>query len=225
MSIRAMKQEIEQTEEEIYKLEVKLTTLQNKLKVYEAIPPRPVGTKFKWTKDADNYRVAVQTKNGFLQVKVVTNGVADCHKNCICVPCEEIRLSNGEVPPWRKGPPLLLTQFENEFHWRESFDDTGGKMVVTSAPLPPYIRLLRTDPLKAKTDAQKLKELEGRFPDAIITLIITKPQHKQYDIKYEGDGISCKDGDKWSLFFSGFGEDYEILISWRGYIFDMAQKI
>ena len=217
-----MKQEIEQTEEEIDKLVVKLTSLQNKLKFYEAIPPPPVGTKFKWTKDANNYRVAIQTKKGFLEVKVVTNGVASYHEDgCKCVPCEEIRLSNGHIPPWRKGPPLLLTLFENEFHWRESFDEKGGKMVITSAPLPKEIRALRATPLKSKTDAQKLKELEKRFPEAIITLIVTQPQHKQYDIKYEGDGISCKEGDKWSLFFSAFGNNYEMLVSWRGYIFDV----
>ena len=97
-------------------------------------------------------------------------------------------------------------------------------MVITSAPLPPYIRALRAAPLKAKTDARKLKELEERFPEAIITLIVTQPLLAQYDIKYKSDGISCKDGDKWSMFLSAFGKKYELLISWRGYIFDMEQK-
>jgi len=223
-----MKQEIELTKEAIYQLEVKLTNLENKVKAYQSIPPRPIGTKFKWTKDADNYRVAVQTKKGVLQVKVVTNGVAAVEVaewRCTCSACEEIRLSNGRIPPWRRGPPLKKTLFENEFHWRESFDEMGGKMVITSAPLPRYIRLLRMMPLKGKTDARKLKELEVRFPDSIITLIVTQPLLAQYDIKYEGDGISCKDGDRWSQFFWAFGEKYEILISWRGYIFDMEQKI
>jgi hypothetical protein len=54
---------------------------------------------------------------------------------------------------------LKKTLFENEFHWRESFEEMGGKMVITSAPIPPYIRLLRMMPLTAKTDARKLKEL------------------------------------------------------------------
>ena len=225
MSIVAMKQEIELTKEAIHQLEVKLMDLENKVKAYEAIPPRPIGTKFKWTKDAENYRVAVQTKKGVLQVKVVTNGVGDYHENCTCKRCVEIRLSNGQIPPWRRGPPLKMTLFENEFHWRESFDEMGGKMVITSAPIPRYIRLLRMMPLKGKTDARKLKELETRFPDSIITLIVTQPLLAQYDIKYEGDGISCKDGDRWSQFFWAFGEKYEILISWRGYIFDIEQKI
>ena len=224
MSIRLMKQEIETTENAINELQLRLEALQNKVKAYEAIPPRPIGTKFKWTKDANNYRVAVQTKKGVLQVKVVTNGVADYHKNCTCVPCEEIRLSNGSIPPWRRGPPLKKTLFENEFHWRESFDEMDGKMLIISAPLPRYIRALRMMPLKGKTDARKLKELEERFPEAIITLIVARPLLAQYDIKYEGDGISCKDGDRWSQFFWAFGEKYELLISWRGYVFDIEQK-
>jgi len=219
-----MKQEIEATENAINELQLRLTTLQNKVAAYEAIPPRPVGTKFKWTKDADNYRVAVQTKNGVLQVKVVTNGRTDYHENCGCDRCVEIRLSNGSIPPWRRGPPLKTTLFENELHWRESFDEIAGKMVITSAPLPPYMKQLCMMPLNGKTDGLRLKELEARFPEAIITLIITQPLLAQYNIKYEGGGISCNDGDKWGLFFSGFGEKYEVLISWRGYVFIIDQK-
>jgi hypothetical protein len=222
MSIRLTKQEIERTREEIHTLEVKLAILQTNLKVYEAITPHPVGTKIKWTKDADNYRVAVQTKEGLLEVKVVKNGVADYHQNCNCIRCIEIHLSNGKVPPWRKSPPLTTTLFENEFHWHDSFDGAGGKIVVISAPLPKEIRALTLIPLEATTDALKLKELEERFPDAIFTLIIPP---KQYDITYTLNGmyhqISCEQADMCVNYFSDFGKDAELLISWRGYVFDM----
>lgn len=221
MSIQRMKEEIELTQEAIHQLNVKLAVLQIKLKVAEETPPRPVGTKFKWTK-GDDYRVAIQTKTGFLEVKVVKDGQPQYHETtCTCTPCTEIRLSNGQIPPWRKGPPLKTTFFENEFHWRESFDEMGGKLVIFSAPLPKDIRALSLMPLEAKTDGLKLKELEKRFPGAIFTLIVAEPEPDQYDIKYEDGGIACEKGKLWSLFFSGFGDNPHMLISWRGYVFDI----
>ena len=39
-----------------------------------------VGTKFKWKKDDDNFRVAIQSKKGFLQVVEVMNGTYTLHE-------------------------------------------------------------------------------------------------------------------------------------------------
>lgn len=114
MSVQRINQEIQATE-------AKLRVLQAKLQIAGAMPLHPVGTKFKVTLGPNSYRVAVQTKKGFLQVKVVTDGVADYHEaGCGCIPCSEICLSNGKIPPWRRGPPLKRTLFEDEFHWRDS---------------------------------------------------------------------------------------------------------
>jgi hypothetical protein len=45
---------------------------------------RPVGTKYKWTHktNPETYRVAIQTKDGILQVKAVTDGRLHVHEDC-----------------------------------------------------------------------------------------------------------------------------------------------
>jgi len=225
MSVQQMKDEIANTEEAIRQLEANLVVLKTKLQVAES---RPVGTKFKWTKDADNYRVAVQTKKGLLQVKVVTGGQADYHENCACKRCVEIRLSNGQIPPWRRGPPLKMTLFENEFNWRDSFNEIGGKLSIISAPITKEMRQLCSAPLDAVTDALKLKELERRFPGAIFTLILTEP-HRQYDIHYRRRERYFPDeivsGDKTIFGFRELGENPALGVSLRGYYFEVTHLI
>jgi hypothetical protein len=50
-------------------------TVVQKSKAAPKVEEIPVGTKFKWVKDIYNYRVAIQTKKGFLQVVEVMNGM------------------------------------------------------------------------------------------------------------------------------------------------------
>ena len=93
-------------------------------------PPQiAVGTKFKWVLGADTYRVAIQKKNGVLQVKSVTDGAGECHDDgCPCTPCAELRMV--PPPPWRSRRPLKVTLFENYSAWLKSLPK-GGKTTVT----------------------------------------------------------------------------------------------
>jgi hypothetical protein len=229
MSVQRIKQEIQAAEEN-------LNSLHKALKKAEAMSLRPVGTKFKWIRDAQNYRVAIQTKKGLLQVKVVTNGVGDYHdEGCPCNPCGEIRLSNGQIPPWRRSRPLKRTLFDDETSWHASFDDGSGEMIITSAPIPQDIRRLCLVPLQSTTDALKLNELEGRFSGATFTLIVpTKssqiwPQTREYDVAYYRNGtrhlIACEDSQISLFNFSDFGEDSKLMVRWRGYCFLVSHLV
>jgi hypothetical protein len=81
-------------------------------------------TKFKWVLDKNNYRVAVQTKKGVLQVKSVIDGGGEVHTNCNCVPCWEY-YNNA---PWRR-LPLIKKNFNNYSDWVNSLPE-GGKISI-----------------------------------------------------------------------------------------------
>ena len=141
---------------------------------------RPVGTKYKWTHkgNPETYRVAIQTKNGVLQVKAVTEGIIHFHNECNCVPCWEFE-NNA---PWRKRKPLETTFFKDLAEWEETLPMNKGKLVITSAPITDKaLKALCMKPLEATEDALKLKELEERFPGGVFVLSTPKTQ---YEISY-----------------------------------------
>jgi hypothetical protein len=83
-----------------------------------------IGTKFKWMLNEETYRVAIQTADGVLQVKSVTDGAGDVHGDaCYCVRC---LYSTGRLP-------LKQTLFANEDSWRASLP-RGGIITTTSGP-------------------------------------------------------------------------------------------
>jgi hypothetical protein len=148
----------------------------------ELVLKHPVGTKLKWVLDEETYRVAIVTKKGILQVKSVTDGAGDCHEaGCKCEPCIEIALSGGAIPPWRRGRPLKKTSFPSESEWYKSLPSNGKVIIIQPEVSDSGLKKLSGDPLLAKTDPLKLKELEGRFPGATMVLSTTK---KQGVVKY-----------------------------------------
>ena len=83
-----------------------------------------IGTKFKWILNQETYRIAIQTADGVLQVKSITDGGADVHDDaCACNGC----LYNYRLP-------LKKTFFINEDFWRSSLPHGG--IVTTTMPGP-----------------------------------------------------------------------------------------
>ena len=98
-------------------------------------PKRPNSTKLKWVLNGKNYRVAIVTKRGILEVKAVIDGRNYCHdfSSCKCNPCEEIRLSKRlgvENPPWQRSAPLIKRFFETEAAWRDSLPHGGTVTII-----------------------------------------------------------------------------------------------
>jgi len=192
----------------------------------EAPPFYPVhaeGTKLKWVLDTENYRVAIAKANGILEVKCVIDGGGYCHdyKDCVCKPCSEIRISGGALPPWLKGAPLMKTFFEDEAAWRASLP-AGGTISVTPPILSDCaLKALCMKPLTATSDAERLKELEMRFPGAHMVLSTTD---SQYTITYKEDhvygSIHCEDAHISAPYFSDFGISTigkpNLMAEWRG---------
>jgi len=135
---------------------------------YATVPCEYVNSaKFKWILDENNYRVAVITKNGVLQVKSVTHSLPQYHTDdCTCRICSRnARLQ--WVPP---RPMLKLTFFRSEQTWRASLP-SNGKVHVTLAPVSERMfQIMCTTPLVSPTYPLKLRELERRFPSAGFTL-------------------------------------------------------
>jgi hypothetical protein len=84
-----------------------------------------IGTKFKWILNEETYRVAIQTADGVLQVKSVTDGGGDVHNDaCYCNRC--LYNTSGRLP-------LTRTLFADEADWRASLP-RGGIIMTTSGP-------------------------------------------------------------------------------------------
>jgi hypothetical protein len=185
----------------------------------------PVGTKFKWTHktNPETYRVAIQTKNGILQVKAVTDGRLHVHEECTCGPCWEFE-NNA---PWRPKKPLTKTFFADY----EAFDATlpmnQGKMVITSAPITDKaLKALCMKPLEATEDALQLKELEGRFPGGVFVLSTPKTQ---FEISYKRvanayDQIYYAKIDMSFFNFSDYcgQEKIQLMVEWHGLYIDLS---
>ena len=155
--------------------------------VEEELPIREERTKLKWVQDKENYRVAVVTKNGIVEVKNVEGGMGYVHdcETCACTPCSEINLSKRlgvPNPPWTR-IPLAKTFYHSERAWRDSLP-VGGEVTVTAPHISDLaLKKLCMKPLENTSDALKLKELEKRFPGATMVLSTKK---KQLEIEYMG---------------------------------------
>ena len=189
-------------------------------------PPRTERTKLKWVLNPETYRVAVATKDGILEVKNVSDGSGDCHnyKVCACLPCKEVRISGGRLPPWRKGLPLVKTIYDTEAAWRESLPEGGTITVTDPRPSNKALKALSMAPLESTTDSLKLKELEERFPGATMVLT-TKDQH--YEVRYQYNpvygNIRCDDAHISAPCFAFFGDKKPSLMAeWRGLYIDLS---
>jgi hypothetical protein len=91
----------------------------------------PKKLKLKWLLNDETYRIARRLTDGrVLQLKSVTDGGGDCHNDdCRCVPCREIALSGGVLPPWRRARPLNKTYFADEYAWLKSLPQNEGQIV------------------------------------------------------------------------------------------------
>ena len=185
----------------------------------------PVGTKYKWTDKANpqNYRVAIQTKDGILQVKSVNNGVAEVHEDCGCSPCWE----SENNAPWRPRKPLKKHFFPDRAAWEATLPLYTGNIVITPAPITDKaLKALCMEPLKAWGDALKLKELEARFPGGVFVLSSPKTQfeisykhvdnvfHKIYYAKIDTSFFNFSD-------FCGTMKT-QLMVEWHGLYIDLS---
>ena len=187
---------------------------------------RPVGTKYKRTHktNPETYRVAIQTKDGILQVKSVTDGVAEGHDDgCKCDPCWEF----ATKATWRPKMPLKKVYFADLDAWENTFSANQGKLVITSAPITDKaLKVLCMKPLEATEDALKLKELEGRFPGGVFVLSTPKTQ---FEISYKrvANAYDQIYYAKINMSFFNFSdycgeEKIQLMVEWRGLYIDLS---
>jgi hypothetical protein len=211
----------------LYELNIELQAAEASAAV-PVVPPtlaRPVGTKYKWThKDnPETYRVAIQTKNGVLQVKCVNDGVVERHETmCTCSRCWDfLHLAPGAKKPLKQEFFADLTAWDATLPYRM------GKLVITSAPVSDKaLKALCMKPLAATTDALKLKELEERFPGGVFVLSTPKTQ---FEISYKrvNDMFDQIYYAKINMSFFNFS-DYcgnmkiQLLVEWHGLYIDLT---
>jgi hypothetical protein len=193
----------------------------------ELVVNHPVGTKLKWVLNQETYRVAIVTKKGVLQVKSVTVGGGDCHEaGCSCIPCSEIRLSGGLIPPWRRGRPLKKTLFASEAEWRNSLPLSGNIIAKQPRMNDAALKALSCEPLKAMTDTKKLKELQMRFPGGVFVLTTDMGQ---MEIEYFFNSILSRKNDMMGTNFSHFGvpagQKPNLMVEWRGLYIGLSQLL
>jgi hypothetical protein len=145
-------------------------------------PPPAIGTKFRWTLNAENYRVAIMTAKGFLQVKSVTDGAGEVHPaTCECLTCRELR---KWAPTWPRRP-LKKILFADEAAWLVSLP-TGGSVVVTP-PAKPMAEEKLTVVAQAPNDVEKLKAIIKTYKIRTTTLVGPSPQER---LKYAEENIA-----------------------------------
>jgi len=118
-------------------------------------PQIEIGMKFKWILNPENYRVAIQTTDGVLQVKSVVDGMEDVHTNCICATCQ--RCTTG----LQTRLPLIKTRFDDYISWHNSLPD-GGKISI-SLPEEQLSIQKRTMVPRDLTDYEKVEALQRNF--------------------------------------------------------------
>lgn len=187
----------------------------------ELIMNQPVGTKLKWVLNDDTYRVAIVKKNGVLQVKAVEDGCGECHEDgCTCAPCWE-HINNS---PWRPRLPLKKTFFESEADWRNSLPSSGQIFITRPHINEKVLKQLCCAPLTAITDANKLKELECRFPGGTFVL---STDNGQVEVEYFFNSILSRKKEFAGANFSDFGvgahEKPTLMVEWRGMYIGLSQ--
>ena len=218
----------EDAEEKRASAEQALDDLQADLKREEALAAallklrHPVGTKFKWThkQNPNTYRVAIQTKDGILQVKSVTDGVVELHEDCACSLCWEFE-NNA---PWRPRKPLKQLFFADYLAWDATLPYLMGKMVITSAPITnKALKALVMKPLEATWESGQLEELQKRFPEGVF--VLSSPSTgKQIEIKAHGMAIYSVNPNIVCCTFEQFFGDKKVhlMVEWRGFYIDLS---
>jgi len=119
---------------------------------FAALRAAAIGTKFKWILNEETYRIAIQTADGVLQVKSITDGGAEVHDDaCACNGC----LYNYRLP-------LKKTFFVNEDFWRSSLPHGG--IVTTTMPCPRSKgERMAAEHNPFEDDRDKLQEYMRRF--------------------------------------------------------------
>lgn len=115
--------------------------------------PATIGSKFRWQMNNDNYRVAIMTSNGLLQVKSVTDGVIE--KDAI-----------GRVK---------TRMFVDEKAWRASLPQGKAVTELVGPDTRTELQKRIEQPLNSRfgADSEKLNEIMDRFKirsDVITTL-------------------------------------------------------
>ena len=185
----------------------------------------PIGTKYKWTHkgNPETYRVAIQTKDGILQVKAVTEGIIHFHNECNCVPCWEFE-NNA---PWRKRKPLETTFFKDLAEWDATLPMNKGKLVITSPPITDKtLQALIMKPLKATWESGQLEELQTRFPEGVFVLSSPRTGN-QIEIKAHGMAIYCTSPNIVCCTFKQFFNDTDVhlMVKWRGHYIDLSHLL
>ena len=123
-----------------------------------------IGAKLRWTLNPTNYRVAIMTAKGVLQVKSVTDGVPEIHPTTCrdCTPCRELAMT--PPAPWAHNRPIKKTMFPDEAAWRASLP-AGGSVDVLQ---PSKVAEVHADETaKAEynslTDIEKVNALVKRY--------------------------------------------------------------
>ena len=227
LRIDSIKQAIKETEATLEGLhnDLRLYEVAAKVETLKEIPAK--NTKLVWASDTnpESYCIAVGRYGGVLEVKRVMDGVGVCHNTaqCNCSSCMEITISNGLIPPWLKGAPLVKSFYKSVGDWISTLPVDGNLTVTEPRPSRNLLRSLRNLPLKETTDARKLKELETRFPGATMTLLMNG---ESYIIKYitdaekkaEYDMIHCASLNLVTPSFSRFNVygKFNLVAKWRG---------
>jgi hypothetical protein len=135
-----------------------------------------IGTKFKWILNDETYRVAIQTADGVLQVKSVTDGGGEVHDDtCACNPCAHFNMSPR--PPWQQTRPLKKTPFPDYSSWLKSLPK-GGKTTLTLPNTENSIQSRATVP-KGLTDYEKVETLQRNFNLRSFVFQTLSPNEKQ----------------------------------------------
>lgn len=222
--IKVLYEHLRAAEKEEYDYHIEVQTSYSAGAGAEARDPtfvkRDEGTKLVWVSNKSNldYREAIVMSNWkIIQTNSVTNGYVDCHTDeCGCAACWMYAHDPAEKKP-RK-----VSFFDDEYAWRQTLDMENGKITVIPRPMTDsLLKELCMEPLKATTDALKLKELEERFPGATMVLSTDK---EQLEIEYMGDGskqhrIYSKTTNEIRKEFSDFGtrdEKPNLMAEWRG---------
>ena len=104
-----------------------------------------VGTKFRWTLNPENYRVAIMTAKGVLQVKSVTDGLVDC---------DTTHTVGGSYP-------LIKAMFTDEAAWRASLPAGGTTVLSLPGKLAEHQKADAA--YKSLSDVEKVQALLTRY--------------------------------------------------------------
>ena len=118
----------------------------------------------RWSIDEKNYRTAVQTKNGILQVKCVTDGQTEMDPRYFEYEFpanwgDFAKLVEKPAPEWWRPSKPMKTAFADFMTWYASLPQ-GGKVTIT--PITPSGQK-KMRPLDGTTDTEKMYRLTGRF--------------------------------------------------------------